>query len=1065
MARGIYKALNIELGEETSVLLLIFQSVFLGVFYGTFDISAHALFLEVYKPEMIPNAYIISGIAGIIMTSIYSWFQGKIRFSVFVIVNLFIVAILTALMRFGFIVVKIEWQVFIVFVMMGPLNIIALLGFWGTVGRIFTLRQGKRLFGLIDTGQIVGIIVSSYAIPVLLSFQVATKDLLFISAISIVVALLFQLIITNRIQLERDTGQDQVQTKAETSFWSLFKDRYIVYMSGFVVLLVIVTFFVHYTFITITKNRYPGDIEFAAFLGYFTGTLMIFSIIIKTFVYSKLMKTFGLKVALVISPLLLLLFTIIAAFVGGFFGFTVAAASFTLFFLLLSISKLFAKSLQDSIVAPSMKVLYQSLDVKIRYNVQARIDGTINEISALSSGLILAGLGILSFFELIHFTYVLGFFLIAWTFISFRLYRAYQKSLNDSLAKFKQSEAETENVTTTDYLVQEYGSQSPLRIINAVRITEYLNFQNFKGAIGNLLKSASGLVRKFSLLKVHEHELIDSYRDIEDQLKNENIKENKQLAREILAYLKNSDKKAVDEKDLVRLTKSSDPNNRKLVARYIKNVKEFDHLPLLNTLLRDHDQKVRIMAIEAASKWKVSETAPVLIDYLDTSFYNYVFDALVEMGNEALESLDQAFYKSGINDLTLVRITRILGTIGTPEAQQLLLNRIGYHKREVALQALEGLRNSNYQSDEANIYRITEAVRSVIEILAWNLAAQHVIKENELGPYLEKAIHEEITSNYDQLYLLLSIAYDPKSIYHIRQNLESGTAEGIGFALELLDIFVAEELKPILFPILDDTTVVEKIRQLQVEFPIELLEPKDLLISIMNRDPNYLNTYTKACAIYSLDYNQDAQITMDLLAQIFNPDKVLSELAAWKTNQISPDKYNMVTKRLDPEIKSRMDETLKKVMSGNGKLILDSVFYLEKFKYFSQIQGDTLLYLGKRLTEKSIEKEEVFYLSGKNIPHIVAFVIEKNLKLFRDRKELGTIQTYDMVGTLPFLAVNDYELTVKAENKTNLYYIDLEELKEVMFDQDKLALAIYEWMNEKATQFQDWNEDDLNMVS
>jgi len=49
---------------------------------------------------------------------------------------------------------------------------------------------------------------------------------------------------------------------------------------------------------------------------------------------------------------------------------------FTMFFLVISVSKLFAKSLQDSIVAPSMKILYQSLEAKIRYGVQARIDGT-----------------------------------------------------------------------------------------------------------------------------------------------------------------------------------------------------------------------------------------------------------------------------------------------------------------------------------------------------------------------------------------------------------------------------------------------------------------------------------------------------------------------------------------------------------------------------------------------------------------------------------------------------------------------------------------------------------------
>ncbi len=35
-----------------------------------------------------------------------------------------------------------------------------MLGFWGTAGRYFTLREGKRLFGVIDTGAVVGMILA-----------------------------------------------------------------------------------------------------------------------------------------------------------------------------------------------------------------------------------------------------------------------------------------------------------------------------------------------------------------------------------------------------------------------------------------------------------------------------------------------------------------------------------------------------------------------------------------------------------------------------------------------------------------------------------------------------------------------------------------------------------------------------------------------------------------------------------------------------------------------------------------------------------------------------------------
>ncbi|MGZ5907866.1 MAG: porin, partial [Reyranella sp.] len=43
-----------------------------------------------------------------------------------------------------------------------------------------------------------------------------------------------------------------------------------------------------------------------------------------------------------------------------------------------------------AIESPSFKVIYQTVDEKIRYEVQSGIDGTVNEISARSSGLLLA---------------------------------------------------------------------------------------------------------------------------------------------------------------------------------------------------------------------------------------------------------------------------------------------------------------------------------------------------------------------------------------------------------------------------------------------------------------------------------------------------------------------------------------------------------------------------------------------------------------------------------------------------------------------------------------------------
>jgi hypothetical protein len=123
-----------------------------------------------------------------------------------------------------------------------------------------------------------------------------------------------------------------------------------------------------------------------------------------------------------------------------------STGGFLIFFMLLALSRLFSKSLKDSIESPSFKVIYQTIDEKIRYEIQSGMDGTVNEIAALSSGLLLAGLGILSFIKLIHFSLVLFFIILLWVFIAFRLYTEYRKSIRKAL------EAVSDNTTGVEML-------------------------------------------------------------------------------------------------------------------------------------------------------------------------------------------------------------------------------------------------------------------------------------------------------------------------------------------------------------------------------------------------------------------------------------------------------------------------------------------------------------------------------------------------------------------------------------------------------------------------------------
>ena len=256
MKDRLFQLLGIEHGEESMVSMLLTQSVFLGIFYGAFDISAHSLFLAIFDEKVMARGYVVSGFTGIILTGLYTWLQTNLSFKNFAITNLIFVTLLTLFLWIALLLYPSKWVIFIVFVMLGPLNILAMLGFWGTTGRLFTLRQGKRLFGLVDAGLIIGIIFSCYAIPVLLTFKFQSHNILLISTASILVAAVIQILI-GRSSLSQP--EEQRKTEKKTGLSIFRDDSYIRIMGIFIALSVMTAFFVQYSFMAVTREQYPAE--------------------------------------------------------------------------------------------------------------------------------------------------------------------------------------------------------------------------------------------------------------------------------------------------------------------------------------------------------------------------------------------------------------------------------------------------------------------------------------------------------------------------------------------------------------------------------------------------------------------------------------------------------------------------------------------------------------------------------------------------------------------------------------------------------------------------------------
>ncbi|MCG8409897.1 MAG: hypothetical protein MI739_01265 [Bacteroidales bacterium] len=1043
MKKYFYMILNLEEDEGLSVFLFLLQSVFIGIFYGAFDVGAHALFLGVYPAAMIPKAYVVSGVAGIVLTSLYARIQKRIPFSRLAFISLLFISISAAVLRMLFQYTESNWLIFIIFIMMGPLNIIALLSFWGAVGRIFSLRQGKRLFGLIDSGQIFGAILSTFAIPILVAVGFQQKNLLFVSSISIGVAFIIQIIISIKFNLNKKASDEETQEKKPKRISELFKNKYILYMSIFVVMSMLTAFFIQYSFLSVTKDNYPNHDDLTEFLGAFTGSLLLFTFLFKTFLYSKLMKTYGLKTSIIISPFLVGIFTLLASIIGSLWGYTTASASFMFFFLIISLGRLFSKVLKDAVEVPSFKILYQSLKVDIRHDVQAYVDGTINEIAALASGLLLAVLGLFEFFTLLHYSYALLIILFVWFLFSKKLYAEYKVTLQESLAEFK-AVKETED-SINDYLNKNLDKPfvDSKMFITGLEFNSKLAPFKFEQNLKELVKHKNPNIKLYAKEKIVELKLI--YENINFSELSDSKIENRKY-NEILDQVRQI-KNVPSNEDLILLSKDKSAEKRILATYLIEAFYNDSLFVYMKALIRDIQPSVKIAAIRSATKLQLRELCSYIIDYLDSDdIYTYAYDAIIDFDQEALYYLDLVFYKSGTSERVLIRILKLMAEIGGEKAIRMLLKKLDHPSDEVLHFVLQGLQKCDFNADESNIIKIHQIIEKTVGIIAWNIAADLTLSEHEYFTELREAFEEEISANFDLLYLLLSLAYDAQSVMHVKENLESGTAEGSSYALELLDLFISEEIKPKLFPVVEDISIPEKIRQLQNFYPVGKLSINELLIDIVNRDVNYLSVWTKACALNAINKLKEPVITDDIVAHMFNPNSLLRETSSIIIQKVDVENYFTIKKRLSEYYQDELEQTLENINNSKAHLLFEKTLFLKSIDFLKNVPSRYLFQLADFMYRYENKGIDVYGYDSNDLKAKIALIKGDDV-LYGNEENYINLESHKMY-ILDDIDIENARFSLDYDACT-VYLISEKDFLYNVFDFYEIEVSVLKWFNKE----------------
>lgn len=937
--------------EQKQIALMLCTGFFMGVFIATYQVIADSLFLN-RLGLYLNRAFLIAGALGILSTALFSTFQNKIKFTTLTLISVLLIFVFTTtvhlLLRLG----KPEWDDFLVFTiycMSGPITAVLLLCFWGLFGRLFNFRQSKRIIGWIDAGQLIAAIMASFLIPFTSKLVTRIENYLVLCSISIlVVSLLFILISTSFKMSKNDPEEFGYSVQHETKWGRLLRDPYILLLSMFLMVSMTTYVFNQYSFQQLVKEQYPSERDMTNFNAFFTGAVYGLSLLMQTFVNNKIISNYGLRISLFMLPIIVGFFALGSVITGGLLGFDKVTSSlgFIYFFLFIALSRMFNWTLRDSLENPVYKLFFIPLDTKVRFNIQSKVEGLVNESSRFLAGLLIFTFSFFPFIRILHISILVIVLAGAYFLIVIKMYAGYRSKISQKLenSDFYQEKLEKGFAQITSKLEQMLSLPSSAKAVFSFKLLEKINSALTSTWVNSLMKNDDEAIRNYAQEKMNELKglsVSDKYVINLDRSKVNDEERTILSAADIQLIIENGGD--ITKSRIQKLSRSSTPRDRQYAAELLLHTSKNEYMSYLMELLNDPEPLVRNTAIKTAVKRYNTEVINVLIDnLLHPAFSNQAMNTLILIGAPTLPSLDTAFFRNSNNTQVILKIIQIMGRIGGQRVRELLWSKIDYPNKMVVSQALLSLGECGFKAGISQITRIKYAIESDIADIRWNLSAILEIGDAGFSEQIKNSLRDEIQSDIEHFYTLLAMLYDTHSIQLVKENIESGTPEGITYAIELLDVFLSEQLKQRVIPVLDDLSEEERVRRLDDFFPRVRLDSKLVLKFIINRDFSQSNRWTKACVLYQIGILKIKDFKLDLIAQLFNPDPLLYEVSAWALYQINKNLYIQNAKRLPDKVRLSLDEV---ILNAERMMRTDKVLFFQKISVFESIPGITLSYL------------------------------------------------------------------------------------------------------------------------
>jgi hypothetical protein len=1014
----VMRLLSIRSGEEKALRLLVAFSFAMGVAVAVYYLVVTSLFLTAFSKEQFPIAYIAAGLIVITLGRFNNYSKKRVKFSTLSLWLIGLLALVIFVLFFTY--KKMDEPVVVLFFMFVWIRVVYFVSgitFWIPASKLFNLQQAKRLFSLINSGDVIARILVFAGIPLLINHGYETEDFLYVAPFALLVALflMYRLVKAFPDELAESPPPFNENTKLvshDLTLSQIWKNKYFRYVFLLGMLPLIGLYFGEFLFSIEVKREFKDDNnQISSFMGIFLLVVSCIELAITTVFYRWMIEKFGLFAGVVALPLTLCVALIFAA--GSY-----DKSDLGLFFFFILMSRFSLSTVRKSINDTSFQILYQPLPAGERLDLQYLIEGYAKSAGYIISGVILLLFVNINFSEPLQIVFIFLLVVVFWLFIVWWMHKEYRKKLDTIVEKNATAQ---KSKWLINFLREMLPKLKPQQVLPYLYVFKTLLPNLVYPEVKQLMPTASvpsqGALSK-GLQIIHNQET--------------------KLLPDTISEPNNFDENFAQSK-VLQLAFSSNSENRIQSAGLLGKSLRFDANKYLIKLLEDSHEEVKEAALIAAGNLGHPSLWSYLFNSLaDDRLVAPASSAILAIGTSTIPALDSHFYKSNKAKNAQLRMIPLLGLLGGESAINALRKKLSFPDQHIKDQVIITLSNLNYKPTYLERDGLISEIDNKVETALWLLSLKVNLASAELSSYFHQAVNEAYDQQVEMIFHLLVILEGDKKIIGVAPELYSQSDDTQkGYATELLTMILPKEMKPKLVPLFENTSDDQKVRTLTSYYASDKFTVYDCLQGIVLRDFNTVGCWIKTLAIFELLRLFPQKSKPIFVAMAFVTTPLIAQAALYALRETDPERYELLQKEL---ITTLPPEKAALLSLDNGKLIADQIKELHKSELFQQFRLQDLDSLGTNAVFKALKTGEEIPIENRKSgsKNYLLMVTHGEVNVYLEGGEEQLIQAINCGPSLFQQGSKNKITKVKATSAAEVYFLDRHAVYNLMSEHTKL---------------------------